>query len=86
VEHLFRTGAPFPVAWPALLHNRLRLTFAHLSPKRIQRVIENMQEYDHFASALTLTVESDIFERRKWLLCERAHDDDWFFEKFDIRW
>jgi GT2 family glycosyltransferase len=86
VAHLFRFDAPFVAPWPSLLHNRLRLTFSHLNRRRVRRVIESFQEHEHFAPALTLTVDSDVFARRAWLRDRRLHDDDWYFDKFDLGW
>ncbi|HYO81755.1 MAG TPA: glycosyltransferase [Bryobacteraceae bacterium] len=86
VAHLFRCEAPFTVPWPSLLHNRLRLAFAHLSAKRVRRVVETFREHEHFPAALALTVDSDVFARRSALREQRLHDDDWFFDRFDLRW
>ena len=86
VRHLFRRRAPFPAAWTPLLHNRLRLAFVHFNRKRIRAVVEALQEYDEFAAALSLVIDSDISSPRCRLRGRRIRSDDWYFDRFDLCW
>ncbi len=87
VWHYFRRCAPFPVSASEVLHNRLRLAMVHLRTGRIAAVLDAYASDPALSDALLLVASSGrVAERRKELLAERVHDDDWFFEKFDIRW
>jgi len=86
VRHLFRDVSPFPVGWAGFLFNRLRLAFAHLKPERVGKVVEAQRKHSHFGEALLLTMKSDIARHRATLLKRRKRDDDWFFERFGMRW
>ena len=86
IWHYFRRCAPFPVTAVEVLHNRLRLAMVHLRAGRIAAVIEAYAGDPALSDALLLTVSGRVAERRQALSAERVHDDNWFFEKFDIRW
>ncbi|HYM09837.1 MAG TPA: glycosyltransferase [Bryobacterales bacterium] len=86
VAHLFREARPYAVDWNAVLHNKLRLAFVHFEPERIARVVEALREDDGFASAVALTVESDVAARRAWFAARRSRGDAWFFERFNVGW
>ncbi|MCU1234868.1 MAG: glycosyl transferase, family 2 [Candidatus Solibacter sp.] len=86
VQHLFRKSSPYPVGWPQYLHNRLRLAFAHLNAARLTKVIRRLHAEPQFGEAMALLVEGDISSRRRELLARRARSDDWFFERFGLKW
>jgi GT2 family glycosyltransferase len=86
VRHKFRKRSPYPVGWPQYLHNHLRLAFAHLNPRRLGKVVGAMSEHEDFGEALALVVESDIAARRREMLARRVRSDDWYFEKFGMKW
>ncbi|MDP8980748.1 MAG: glycosyltransferase [Acidobacteriota bacterium] len=86
VRHKFRKQSPYPVGWPQYLHNRLRLAFAHLNPRRMGKVVGAMREHEAFGEALALVLEGDITARRREMLARRVRSDDWFFEKFGMKW
>uniref|UniRef100_Q01V98 Glycosyl transferase, family 2 n=1 Tax=Solibacter usitatus (strain Ellin6076) TaxID=234267 RepID=Q01V98_SOLUE len=86
VPHLFRSASPYPVGWPQYLHNRLRLAFVHLNAARLARVVKALHKEPAFGEAMELLVSSDISARRRELLARRAHTDDWFFERFGLKW
>ncbi len=86
VSHLFRKASPYPVGWPQYLHNRLRLAFAHLNPRRLGKVISALHDQPAFGEAMALLVEGGISGRRSELLSRRKRTDDWFFERFGIKW
>ena len=86
VPHLFRNASPYPVGWPQYLHNRLRLAFAHLSAPRMAKVVKALQKQPAFGEAMALLVEGDISARRREMLARRTRTDDWFFERFGLKW
>ena len=86
VKHYFRKKAPVRVEWPEYLHNRLRLAFAHFNDERLRRVVASLRGYPGFPEALRLIAAGDIAERRRQLLAVRKRDDDWFFERFHLKW
>jgi glycosyltransferase involved in cell wall biosynthesis len=86
VPHLFRSASPYPVGWPQYLHNRLRLAFAHLSAPRLAKVVKALHKEPAFGEAMELLVAGDISARRRDLLARRARTDDWFFERFGLKW
>ena len=86
VEHRFRKSSPFPVGWPQYLHNRLRLAFVHFNEERLGRVVGSLRAYPGFGEALRLIAESDVAVRRREILGERSRNDDWYFDRFQIKW
>jgi GT2 family glycosyltransferase len=86
VGHMFRTHSPYPVSWPEYLHNRLRMAFVHFNPQRIAKVVASLRTKRRFGEALLLIAGSDAADRRRRLQARRLHDDDWFFDRFHIRW
>jgi GT2 family glycosyltransferase len=86
VRHRFRETSPYPVGWPQYLHNRLRLAFAHLSAPRLAKAVRALQKYQAFGEAMELLVEGDISHRRREMLARRVRTDDWYFEKFGMKW
>ena len=86
VAHVFREQIPYAVYWRTVLHNRLRMAFLHLNAKRMIQVVEAYQDCKAFASALALVMASDISARRADLHARRVHDDDWIFQKFNLKW
>ena len=86
VPHLFRKASPYPVGWPQYLHNRLRLAFAHLNAERLAKVVKALHREPAFGEAMALLVEGDISARRREMLACRARTDDWYFERFGMKW
>jgi GT2 family glycosyltransferase len=85
VGHLFRTRIPFDATWASVLHNRLRTAFVHFGHARIGRVIDALRSYESFPHGLAMTIDGDIFTRRRALHAERRRTDDWFFERFGLQ-
>jgi GT2 family glycosyltransferase len=85
VGHLFRTTIPFDATWAAVLHNRLRTAFVHFGHARIGRVIDALRSYESFPHGLAMTIDGDMFTRRRVLHAERQRSDDWFFERFGLQ-
>ena len=86
VRHRFRQTSPYPVGWPQYLHNRLRLAFAHLSAPRLAKTVRALHKHEAFGEALALLVEGDISLRRREMLARRVRSDDWYFERFGMKW
>lgn len=84
IRHLFRWSHPYPVDGTAVLHNALRMVFAHCNLERVARIIEHLKNNNNFADALARCLDSDIWTKRAQLAAERVRDDDWYFEHFDI--
>lgn len=86
VRHRFRQTSPYPVGWPQYLHNRLRLAFAHLSPPRLAKTVRALHRHEAFGQAMALLVEGGISQRRCEMLARRVRTDDWYFDKFGLKW
>ena len=86
VRHRFRDTSPYPVGWPQYLHNRLRLAFAHLSAPRLAKAVRALHKHEAFGEAMELLVQGDISLRRREMLARRVRSDDWYFEKFGMKW
>ena len=86
VKHKFRKRSPYHVGWPEYLFNRLRLAFVHLKPERLGKVVGALRGYPGFGQALSLLADSGIAERRREIRGKRVRDDDWFFERFGLKW
>ena len=84
VGHLFRSAAPYPAKWAALLHNRLRMALVHFHPERVERVVHALLAYEAFPAAVAMTLDTDVQERRALLARTRSFSDDWFFERFSL--
>jgi GT2 family glycosyltransferase len=86
VRHQFRKKSPYPIGWGPYLHNRLRLAFAHLTPNRLGKVVSALRHYEAFGEALALLVERGISAHRPDMLKRRVRSDDWYFERFGMKW
>ena len=86
VGHKFRKRSPYHVGWPEFLFNRLRLAFVHFGPQRLGRVVSSLRAYPGFGEALALLAQSDIAQRRGEVQARRVRDDDWYCQRFNLRW
>lgn len=86
VAHLFRDHHPYHVEWSAVLHNALRLASVHFETERIVRVVRALRQHESFPEALALTVAGDVSARRQEFAQRRAHNSEWFFNKFGPDW
>ena len=82
IAHEFRDIRPYPMAWSAALHNRLRLAFVHFEPAERALVVDALRSHDAFSEAVALTVDGDVSARRRALARRRVHDGTWFVDKF----
>jgi GT2 family glycosyltransferase len=86
VAHQFREQIPYMVPWRTVLHNRLRMAFLHLSDSRRERVVKTLETYPAFQAAIALVSQGDVEVRRADLMSRRKRDDDWYFQRFRLRW
>jgi GT2 family glycosyltransferase len=86
VRHLFRPQSPYPVGWPEYVHNRLRLALAHLNPSRLAKVVSALRSQPGFGDGLVLASQSDAGRRRIETAARRVRSDDWYFERFSMKW
>ena len=86
VRHRFRASSPYPVGWPQYLHNRLRLAFAHLSAPRLAKAVRALQKMRHSAKPWRCWWRAISPHRRREMLARRVRSDDWYFERFGLRW
>jgi hypothetical protein len=84
VGHLFRTDAPYPARWAAVVHNRLRMAFVHFSRDRLERVLLSLRAFDAFPAGLAMMLDTDVDARRAEIARTRQLDDNWFFQRFAI--
>lgn len=82
IQHRFHAQFPYEVKWEPVLHNRLRLAALHFGPRRLERVIARLKPYHEFAAASARLLSGDLPERAAQLRPLRAHDHDWFFDRF----
>lgn len=84
VAHFFRERLPFEFDWTTMLHNLLRLGVVHFGPARLKRLVACLASSPAFPAAFTQLAEGDTWLRREQFRAVRQHDDDWFFNRFDI--
>jgi len=86
VSHLFRTAHPYRVEWETILHNLLRVGVVHFGRERLGRMLASLGSNGAFASAFATLIDGDAWARRAWMRARRQHDDDWYFDRFEMRW
>jgi glycosyltransferase involved in cell wall biosynthesis len=79
IPHYFRDASPYQVRAIHVTHNLLRTAFLHLNETRVAHVLHALSGQAHFARALALCAESDVWTRRDALRARRVRDDDWLF-------
>jgi GT2 family glycosyltransferase len=84
VSHLFRPHHPYQVSWADVVYNKLRTVHAHFNTERVDRSIAAIGALPCFEEASRSIQASDIWSRRRDLERRRKHNDDWFFEKFNM--
>jgi GT2 family glycosyltransferase len=84
VAHFFRERFPYELDWATLQHNLLRLGIVHFGPARLKRLVACLASNPAFPVAFAQLVEGDTWARREQFRAVRQHDDDWFFDRFDI--
>ncbi len=84
--HLFREKRPYRAEWTWPIHNKLRMSFVHFNADRVARVVEALRTHAAFPRALGCLAEGDATSRRAALQSARAHDAEWYFERFGPTW
>jgi GT2 family glycosyltransferase len=82
VAHVFRDKRPYPMGWPAALHNRLRLALVHFEAPDRALVVDALRSHDSFSEALALSNDGDVTARRRALADRKVHDGTWFIDTF----
>jgi GT2 family glycosyltransferase len=82
--HLFRPTRPYSVGWESVLHNTMRMAVLHFSAARVARLVSSLTQRSGFVEAFTQLMSSDAWEKREHFKMVRVHDDDWFFDHFQI--
>ena len=82
VAHLFRPSHPYAIDWTTVIHNMLRVAFAHFSSERLARVVGRMKHYEQFDAALARLAVGDAQAARARWEARRLRTDDWYFERF----
>lgn len=86
VAHLFRSTHPYSVEWERILHNLMRVGVVHFGRERLGRMLASVASNAAFANAFATLVDGDAWARRAWMRARRRYDDDWFFDRFEMRW
>jgi len=84
VVHRFRATLPHALEPGALWHNLLRIGGVHFQRQRLARLLRCLTRLPDFSLGLARYLEGDGAVRRRRLSELRAHDDDWYFERFGL--
>ena len=85
VLHLFRPSHPYRVTMREYRYNLLRMAVSHFGRERIAKVLQ-MVLADHDAKEILADLAvSDVWQQRADYLMRRTYDDDWFMERFGIK-
>jgi glycosyltransferase involved in cell wall biosynthesis len=82
VAHRFRRVRPYDMNATAIPHNFLRIGVLHFGAERLAGLVRCLAGSRTFPAALAALVDGDGAARRAELRATRAHDDDWYFERF----
>ena len=85
MPHRFRDASPYPVGWPHIctIACAWPSLFIRAAPSKTVRALH---EHEAFGEAMALLTEGDISLRRREMLARRDRSDDWFFERFGLKW
>lgn len=84
IGHKFRKTQPYNVDLTEFHYNKLRMVISHFNHHRIHKVLMPMHEYSNFEKIKERLLTSDTYKQRIDYFNRRVHDDDWFFNKFNI--
>lgn len=85
IGHKFRKVQPYHVDISEFYYNKLRMAYSHFNENRKDKVISSMHNCPNIDKALYKLSQSDTFDQRADYFKRRVHDDDWFFNKFNIK-
>jgi len=83
VAHIFRKQHPYKVDYASVDTNLLQMALLHFSPHRIKRVLSSLEKarMPPVENAFTDHVVSE----RKRLVTKRKYEDDYFFNRFELK-
>lgn len=87
VNHVFRTKNPYPISQNNIDYNNLRIAINHFNRQRIEKILKQIKSrnnIEYVEQIMSNISKSDVFEQRKKNLLIRKHDDNFFFNKFNI--
>lgn len=84
IGHKFRKMQPYNVDLTEFHYNKLRMAFSHFNENRIYKLMKPLQDYSNFKTILNKITASDTYDQRIDYFKRRLHDDDWFFNRFNI--
>lgn len=86
VQHLFRNKFPYKVNAANVTYNTICLACSHFGIERLKKVMEiAKRDYYYFNAAREIDKTSVlIVSQRNKYIKERAHDDEYFFKKFNV--
>ncbi|MBN2013738.1 MAG: glycosyltransferase [Candidatus Altiarchaeota archaeon] len=82
--HKFGASFPYHMSSYVIDRNTLRIAFSHFKPERYKKVVEALMVDDGFWLAYISNLLSDVHLHRHQLQSRRKHNDDWFFERFNM--
>ncbi|HJV46070.1 MAG TPA: glycosyltransferase [Bacillota bacterium] len=84
ILHLFRKSHPYSVTYSDLYFNMLRTAYSHLNEDRIEKC-KQIAKHADIARIEKEVLEGNILKQRKAYFARRKYDDDWFMNKFGIK-
>jgi glycosyltransferase involved in cell wall biosynthesis len=86
VKHLFRKSHPYKISYDNVTYNFLCMAYSHFNLKRLEKSIQISKHRPGFSYAASQIRQNYdlILQYRNKCLRERKHDDNFFFEKFNI--
>lgn len=84
IGHKFRKVQPYDVDISEFYYNKLRMACSHFNENRKDKLVRSMYSYPDIEKVLYKISQSDTFDQRADYFKRRIHDDDWFFNKFNI--
>jgi GT2 family glycosyltransferase len=84
IGHCFRKTPPYAVEGVEFIYNRLRMAVSHFKETRTAKLINLIKDKVDISFLFTKVLFSDSIGQRKDYIARRKHDDDWFFDTFNI--
>ncbi len=85
VSHIFKYNYRFDVPLENFYDNLLTLAILHLSHERVDKIISTLSKEFDITGILATIKEKNLVHKRRQLKENRVHDDNWLFNKFEIR-
>lgn len=84
IGHKFRKVQPYHIDMSEFYYNKIRMACNHFNKVRKDKLISSIHSCPDLEKALYKIYQSDTFSQREDYFKRRVHDDDWFFNKFNI--